>query len=63
MDNFEVVGFMNDSANSTDPSIISHLRNMLVEAIKDKTLLPKMIIIVPDDDIINFINYAEYQNA
>ena len=59
-DNFEVIGFMSDSATSDDLTLISRLRNILVEAITKQVLLPKIIVFVPDDDIIVFLNYAEY---
>ena len=59
-DNFEVIGFMSDSATSDDLTLISRLRNILVEAITKQVLLPKIIVFVPDDDIIVFLNYVEY---
>ena len=59
-EHFEVIGFINDLRDNEDRSIISQFHNTLVHALEEKPLLPKIIVIVPDDDIINFLNFAEY---
>ena len=53
-ENFEISGFMNNSTNSLDGNTVSRFCNMLVGAITDKKVFPKMIDVVPDDDIVNF---------
>ena len=52
---FEVSGFMNNEDQSYDINIISRIRNGLVSAICDQIVLPKMIIMVPDDNILQNI--------
>ena len=54
-ENFEVSGFMGDSFKSLDTNLISRMRGTFLKAIKDKVLLPKMVVLVPDDDIINYL--------
>ena len=57
--NLEVTGFMNNKHRSLDTSTIGRLRNLLVGALCDHPLPLKIIVIVPDDDIIRYI----YQNS
>ena len=52
---FEVSGFMTNSARSIDSNIISRMRSMLVGAIRDQKLFPKVIVMVPDMDIVNYL--------
>ena len=46
---------MNSEYASLDPSAISRLRNLLSSAIQKQKVLSKIITIVPDEDIINFV--------
>ena len=59
-DLFEVHCFTGGPENTNgDSSTISRIRNALVHGINKVGLLPKLVAIVPDDDIINFLNYSE----
>ena len=50
--NFEVSGFMSSRFDFLDLSILSRFRNSLVNAAKDQTLLPHIVAIVPEDNIL-----------
>ena len=53
-DEFEVSGFNNNKNLSYDRNVVSRMRNNLVGAIKEQPILPKFIVVVLDDDIINY---------
>ena len=52
---YDVSGFFNNSINSKDRSVLGRMRNLLTSALSDRPLLPKLIILVPDDDLIRVI--------
>ena len=52
---YEVRGFNNDKKASYGTNLISRMRNCLVGSIRDQKALPKFIIVVLDDDLINYI--------
>ena len=56
-ENIEVPAYCKNDLSSTNRSVISRLRNALVEGIKEHIFLPKMVIIVPDLDITKFMGY------
>ena len=60
---FEVSGFMTNSARSIGSNIISRMRSTLVGAIRDQKLFPKVIIMVPDMDIINYLLQRNAANS
>ena len=41
-------------------SPLGSMRNQLVKAISQETLLPKLIVVIPDVDLINLISYHGY---
>ena len=51
---FEICGFNNDKEASYDKNTVSRMRNCLIGAIRDKTVLPKYIVIVLDGDLIDY---------
>ena len=53
-EHYEMSGFMSGTV-SLDPSPVSRLHHNLLNAIKDHHTLPKMIIVVPDNNILQFI--------
>ena len=57
-DLFEVCAFTKEPDGKVRDTI-SRFRNGLVDGINQEFLLPKIVVIVPDDDIINYLNYAE----
>ena len=57
---FEIVGSMNDKGSSIDQNTVSHFRNNLAGIIGDQAVLPKFILIVPDNDIIRYFWYREH---
>ena len=59
-EHYEISAFNNDGFNCLDRNIVSRLRNKLAMAINDQVILPKFIIVVPDDDIISFIQHQKF---
>ena len=55
-ENFNITGFMNGKFVSSNLSMLGRLKNALAAAIMENALLPKMIIVVPDDDIIKIVS-------
>ena len=58
---FEVSSFMSNLDHSVDTNIVSRFRNLLAGTIAENPLLPKLIVLVPDADIISF--YGQKSNA
>ena len=56
---FEVTGFMNDKSSSLDTNTLSRFRNNFVGAVTDQPVLPKFVVIVPDNDIIKYVWYCK----
>ena len=54
--NFEVQGYSTDGVHSYDPSTLSRYRNLLIKAYQRFNRLPKLIVIVFEDDIIRAID-------
>ena len=44
---------------SLDTNVVSRLRNLLTGTLVDNIHLPKMIVIVPNGDLINFYNHSK----
>ena len=59
-DNFKVAGFNNNKFGTNNPNAVSRIRNLMVRALKEQVFLPKMIIIVVDDDIIRYLNFYNF---
>ena len=51
--NFEVRAYLTSQNSMNSKNILSRLRNALVTALNEHSVLPKLIVLVPDDDIIN----------
>ena len=62
-DKYEVSGFFNNRFMSLDPNVVSRLRNVLVMGIKEQSFLPKMVVVVPDDDIVHEVNEGFYSSS
>ena len=56
-------GFNNDKDTSVNENTISRLRNNLVAAIADQKVFPKIIVIVPGNDIINYFRYKNEEDV
>ena len=54
-DNYEVSGLLATGHTELNPNVPGRIRNALIRGIKDQILLPKMVIVVPDDDLLRFI--------
>ena len=53
-DNFDVSGYF-DSKISLNPRPLSRLKNQLSQAINEHKIFPRIIVIIPDADIANFL--------
>ena len=51
---FEVYGFYTSKFLSADQNTVSRFRAMMHKAIQEQILLPKYVIIIPDDDLVSY---------
>ena len=58
--NYEVSGFLNSKYRSLDGSIFGRLRSLYTSALTTHVWLPKLIIVVPDDDILKYIRKKKW---
>ena len=54
--NFEVSGFMSNPDKSLDSNGVSQFRNLLVGTIRDNPILPKLLVFIPEGDLINYFS-------
>ena len=54
-ENYETTGLVTSSYKNLNPSILGHLHNSVISGMKDQKLLPKMLVIVLDDDLLKAI--------
>ena len=59
-DHFEVCPFCNSHFNSNDTNMLSWIINSFVQALKKHTKLPKYLVIVLENDLMEFLNYREF---
>ena len=60
---FEISGFNNDSGASIDKNTVSRFSNNFVGAIADQKIFPKIIVIVPDNDILKYFWYKDTKDV
>ena len=53
-DHFDAFGFFSNNISYLDNSTPSRIRNLITGAIKDQKILPKLILVVPDSDILDY---------
>ena len=58
-ENFEVFPFCQSKYEHADSNILNRLRNSFIEAINAQGRLPRFVVIILDDDILEFINYED----
>ena len=56
-ENFNTIGFMSSKYVSCNQNLLSWLQNALAKAIQDEILLPKLVIVVIDDDMIKYFDF------
>ena len=59
-ENFEVKMYVSNQYNSMNTSILSRLVNCLVKAISENYLLPRIILFVIDNDILESVHFNKY---
>ena len=59
IENYDVMARSATKYTSNDPNILSRLRNMLIGLIHQEIKLPKMVVIVLDDDLIKYYGAEE----
>ena len=52
VENFDILTYTTTQYSSSVRNVLARFRLLIAKAISDNTLLPKLILIVPDDDII-----------
>ena len=58
--NFDVHTRVNAKTIAKNSNLLSRMRNSLVHLINKYTRLPQFIVIIPENDIIDDINYADF---
>ena len=53
---YDVSAFVNSEYASANNNALSRMRNLIVHAIQGQVLLPKMIVVVTDDDFITYLH-------
>ena len=56
-DNFTIQAFLSDKYISNNQNMVSRFQHCFAKGIQDNILLPKYLVIVPDDDLIHYFNY------
>ena len=56
-EHMDVAAYFKNGSDVLNPNITSRFRGMMVEGIKEQKTFPRLIMIVPDDDIISFLNF------
>ena len=59
-EHYDTKGFVNSKYASADVNMVSRMRNLMTQAIKDQVLLPKFIVIVMDNDLIKYLDLDGY---
>ena len=59
-EHYDTRGYINSRYSSTDQNLVSRVRNLMAHAIKEQVLLPKLIVIVLDDDLIKYLDIDGY---
>ena len=55
--NFEVLTFCKSRHDSKDTNMLSRIKSSISRAINDQVKLPKIIVLVLDDDLLDFLRY------
>ena len=58
-EHFDVFQHSSSKYACTDKSVISRIRNQLANAIKEETTLPKLVVVVLDDDILRAYDHSQ----
>ena len=57
--NYEITGYHNKYL-STNPNMVSRICNTIIKGLKEQKYLPKLIVVVLDDDLIKYLNFNQY---
>ena len=57
---FEVVLLCSSRFSNSNANIISRLLNTLAQAINERKKLPRYVVVILDNDLIKFLDYAEF---
>ena len=61
MEKFNVSSFFNDRFDGINLNVVSRLCNTLIRGIGKQAILPKFILVIPDDDIIHAVKYCGFR--
>ena len=56
-DHFTTSGYMSDKYMSHNQNLIGRIQNCLAKAIQEEVILPKMIVFVLDEDVLQYLNH------
>ena len=59
--NFEILPFHNNRRDSINQNLVSRLLNLMPRSIREQKVFPKIIVVVPDDDIITY--FGKFKNG
>ena len=59
-ENFEVIPFCSSHFSDKNVNAVSRILNSFITAVNMKTLLPSYLLIVLDNDLIEFMQYKKY---
>ena len=57
-ENYEILSFASSKYASNNKSVIGRVRNELLSAMKQETYLPKLIVVILDDDVIRCLDVS-----
>ena len=60
--NYKISIFAKEEGNSNNPSLLGRLRNALVNAFNKCTILPKLVVIVLENELINTVRQVDVQD-
>ena len=58
-DSFEYYAYCQSKYEHSDTNMLNRLRNALIQGINEQGKLPKVVVLVQDDDLLEFLNYGE----
>ena len=56
---YEITGYHNNKYLSTNPNMVSRICNTIIKCLKEQKYLPKLIVVVLDNDLIRYMNFNQ----
>ena len=58
--NFDILTLSTERFSTRNTSPLARIINAFISGMERKQILPKIVVIVPEDDIINYLNHNDY---